>query len=424
MKVFLPLYALALLYLTPHLSLWLDEILTLIGAIEPNTRALLDYIKTVPGGSPLAFLAPRWTIQALGYSVLAGRLSSVIASVAACPAIYLLAQRMKIRTPLLAVVVFALWPLQFRYAMEARPYALALALTIWSTEIFLSLRDRPSRMWLYATLTVLAALTQPYALFVTAAHLTWAIFYDRRPLRAPLVSIALAALVLVPWYAHFQPDWTAVVADQQLASFDPRSALVALHEISGSGYTGTAILLIGVALGLRRATEPRHFWLISALALPLAVFAANTAMHYFFATRQLIYILPSLTLLFTLGTHSTGKYGNLLLVAFLAASLYEDIQWFRKPREDWQAAADAIQREVSRGACVQFLGDSTPVFLFFHPDLSTHTCTAASDRIALAITPYSESRDYPAAAASLTTRALMKQSEQSFDGPRVEVFSK
>ena len=99
MKVFLPLYAIALIFLAPRLSLWLDEILTLIGAVEPNTSALLDYIKTVPGGSPLAFLAPRWSIQLLSYSVFAARLPSVIASVAACPAIYLLAQRMKIRTP-------------------------------------------------------------------------------------------------------------------------------------------------------------------------------------------------------------------------------------------------------------------------------------------------------------------------------------
>jgi len=417
MKVFLPLYALALLFLAPHLSLWLDEILTLIGAVEPSTAALLDYMKTVPGGSPLAFLAPRWTIQLLSYSVFAARLPSVIASVAACPAIYLLAQRMKLRTPLFAVVVFALWPLQIRYAVEARPYALALALSAWSTEIFLSLKEHPSRLWIYALLTALAALTQPFALFIAAAHLAWAFLYHSKSLRAPVLGIALSALLLVPWYIHFRADWASVTADQQLATFDPRSVLVVLHEISGSGYAGTAILLIGVALGLRRTSEPRNFWLICVIALPLAVFASNAALHYFFATRQLIYVLPALALLFTLGAESTRNYGKVLLVAFLAASLYEDIQWFRKPREDWQAAADALQREVTGGACVTFLADTTPVYLFFHPQLAAHVCSGPQDRVVIATSPYIPSSNY-------APPGLTLKSEQSFNGPRIEVFAK
>jgi uncharacterized membrane protein len=408
MKIFLPLYALTLLFLAPSLSLWLDEILTLVGAVQPNTSALLDYIKTVPGGSPLAFLAPRWSIQLLGNSIFAARLPSVLASIAACPAIYLLAQRMKMRTPLLAVIVFALWPLQLRYALEARPYALALALSVWSTEIFLSLGERPSRAWLYVTLTVLAALTQPYALFITAAHLAWALLCERKFLRAPLAAITLTTIVLIPWYAHFRADWTPVNAAQQLTVFDPKSALVFLREISGSGYAGAAILLAGIALTWKRA---QSFWLLNISIPVIAVFAANAALHYFFATRQLIFVVPALALLFTLGGD------RLLLIAFLAASLYEDFNWFRKPRENWQAAADVIEREVSTGACVTFLADTTPVYLFFHPQLAQHVCTSPQDRVVIATSPYIPSTNY-------APLGLTLKSEQSFNGPRIEVFAK
>ena len=396
-------YAVALLLLAPHLSLWLDEILTLIGAVEPNTSALLDYIKTTAGGSPLAFLAPRWTIQALGYSVFAARLPSVLASIAACPAVYLLAKRLKLQTPILAVIVFALWPLQLRYAMEARPYALALALSVWSTEVYLSLEDRPSRTWLYATLTILAVLTQPYALFVTAAHF----FHDRGSRRAPIFAIVLSVGTLLPWYLHFRQAWSGVNSAQQLALFDPGVA-VFLREISGSGYVGTAILLGGIALTQRR---PQSFWLLLIVIPVIAVFAANSTLHYFFATRQLIFILPALALLFTLG-------GNrVLLVAFLSVSLYADVQWFRKPRENWQAAADAIDKEVTNGACVKFLNDTTPVHLFFHPQLAEHICSAPKDRVVIATSPYIQTHDYAPPGLSL-------KSQQSFNGPGVEVYAK
>jgi hypothetical protein len=227
---------------------------------------------------------------------------------------------------------------------------------VWSTEIFLSLPERPGRKWLYVALTALAALTQPYALFVTAAHA----FFGR----VPIAAIAVSALALGPWYAHFRADWSGV-GTQQLAAFDPKSLLVLAHEISGSGYVGTGILLAGIVPAVHR---PQWVWL-ACVAIPLVgVFAANAALHYFFATRQLIFILPALALLFTKGAN------RLLIAAFLAASLYEDVQWFRKPRENWQAAADAIQREVSQGACVKFQGDSTPVYEFFYPSFAQRHC--------------------------------------------------
>ena len=393
MRIFLPVYACALLLLSPRLSLWLDEILTLIGAVVPSLSSLLDYLKGVPGASPLAFLAPRWSIDALGYSVFAARLPSVVASVAACPAIYLLAKRLKIQPPILAVVVFALWPLQLRYAMEARPYALALAFSVWSTEVFLSLPERPGRKWLYVVLSVLAALTQPYALFVTVAH----VFYGR----IAVAAIGVSAVALIPWYAHFRADWSTVNAAQQLAAFDLKGVLVMLHEISGSGYAGTAILLVGIALAVRHVSR---FWLLGIAVPVIAVFAANATLHYFFATRQLIFILPALALVFTLG-------GNrLLLAAFLAASLYEVIQWLRKPRENWQAAADAVQREVGAGACVKFVGDSTPVYEFFYPSLAQHHCSGASNYVVVGTSSYATPTQGPVVGRLL-----------DFNGPQVIV---
>lgn len=371
---FLVFYAAALLLLLPRLALSLDEILTLIGSVQPNTTALLDYVKTVPGGTPLAFLVPRWSIQVLGDSVFAARLPCALASIAACPAIYRLARRAGVRTPILAVAVFALWPLQFRYALEARPYAIALALSAWTTELFLS---QPSkiRSVLYATFTILAALAQPYALFVPIAHLLWS-------WRLPAISLAASALALLPWYLRYREVWGRVTQDQVLTTLDLRSPLVFLHEIGGSGYWGAALLAAGAYLGFRKLTTDRRFWLLCAAVPLLAVFVANNLLHYFFAVRQTIFILPALTLAFA----RSGS--RCLIAAFLAASLFQDVQWFRKPREDWHAAADVIQREVNAGACVKFLGDSTPVYEYFYPSLAQHHCTGPTNHIVVGTSSY------------------------------------
>lgn len=405
-------YALALFMLASVIPLWLDEILTLIGSTQPSLAALLDYIRTVPGGTPLAFLPSRVTIAAFGSGLMASRLPSILASAATIPGVYLLAKRIGLRTPLAAVAVFALWPLQLRYALEARPYALALCFAVWLTVLSFD----GARPWLYIVLTVLAGLTQPYALFVPIAHLTY-----RR--RLPMIALAAAALALAPWYAYFRADWSRVTQDQNLVTFDTRAPLVLLHEISGSGYIGLTILVVGVAFA-RRAAHARMLWLWVGIPIGLT-FAANAMFHYFFATRQVIYILPALALLFVLGTEKFGRPGQILLAGFLVASLYENVKWFTKPHEDWQAAADHVSAKLAPDACIQFTGDSVPIIYYFHPEFAEHRCMPElADRVIVAVTPYREERDYPRACASLAAHGLRKQSAQFFNGPRVEVWTK
>jgi uncharacterized membrane protein len=423
---FLIAYAIALLLLLPVLSLWLDEVMTLVTAYKPNMRAMLDYIHFVAGSTPLTFLPPRWTSFVLGQSAFSARFPFALASWAACPAVFLLARRMQLKTPMLAVVLFAILPLQLRYALEARPYALALCFTLWATELFLSILDRPRsnvRVGLYALFIALAALAQPYAVFVAAAHLLWTFFYSRKHLYAPIAALALAALAIVPWYAYYRTSWTAQMAEEQLAGWNWRSGLVFLREISGSGYIGSAILFTGVALGLRQTRDPRRFWLFWTIIPLIALPVANVLFNYFFAIRQVIFVLPVLILLFVAGAESLGNLGKCLITAFIIASLWGNVNWFRRPREDWSAAANAIAEQVSRGGCVILLGDSDPLYRLFRPELEGKRCTGDSDRVIIGTIPYGPNI-YDPAVAPLLARGLTKQSEQSFDGPRVVVFSK
>src|SRR5689334_755784 len=86
-------YAALLLFLAPRLTLWLDEILTLTGAVQPDLTSLMENLRKQQGASPLAFLIPHWTIAAFGLSNFTARIASLIPAVASLPAIYWLARR-------------------------------------------------------------------------------------------------------------------------------------------------------------------------------------------------------------------------------------------------------------------------------------------------------------------------------------------
>ncbi len=421
---FLLAYAVALLLLLPVLSVWLDEAMTLVTAYKPSLRAMLDYIPEVAGATPLTFLPPYWASFLFGQSEFSGRFPSALASWAACPAIFLLARRMQLKWPLLAVVLFAIFPLQLRYALEARPYAIAICFVAWASVVFLSILDRPrsnARVALYGLLFALAGFAQPYSVFVAGAHLLWTMVHSRKHLYAPCVALVLAALAIGPWYATYSAAWAGQMEQEQLASWNWRSGLVFIREISGSGYVGSAILFTGIAVGLRSVTNPPRFWLYWAVIPLLALPVVNVAFNYFFAIRQVVFVLPVLVLLFLAGAESLGKSGKCLIVAFIVAALWGNVSWFRRPREDWRAGSNAIASELSRGGCVIFLGDSEPLYRLFHPEL--RRCEGDSDRVIIGTIPYGPPT-YEKAIAPLVARGLVKQSEQSFDGPRVVVFSK
>lgn len=404
-------YAAVLMLLAPHLSLWLDEVLTLTGAIQPDLASLMENLRQQQGATPLAFLVPHWTIELFGLSPLSARLPSILASAASMPAMYLLARRANLEVPGFAVAVFTLWPLQLRYALEARPYAPALCLGLWLTVVFL----QRSHWLVYVLLTIAIGLTHPYSLVIPAAHLVWSVRSDRQRALLPVAALVLTGLVLAPWYAHFSAGWREQSNLQELQSWNPRALLVLFREVSGSGYLGTALLIGGIARGWVWPFEGRRFWLITAVLPLILIPVANIAFNYFFAIRQLIYTLPALAILFSVKPRH-------FLLPFLAAALYGDVSWYLRPREDWSAASNAIAAAVPERGCVQFVGDSQKLFVFFRPELAARTCTPDAPRVVLAGSTYESGQS--AAQAALLARGLRKQSEQTFVAPIVEIYSR
>src|SRR6478752_2103425 len=137
--LFLGLYAITLILLIPGKPLWVDEIIDLGGVRNASdVSGVLAFVPRNAGGVPLGYLVDFWMIRLFGYSVFVVRLPSVLFTVAACAAVYVLARQTRLRMPLLAVILYAVSPLNVRYALEARPYAQAACWSVFSTVVFLS----------------------------------------------------------------------------------------------------------------------------------------------------------------------------------------------------------------------------------------------------------------------------------------------
>ncbi len=424
LSLFLAVYACVLVALLPVLSLWLDEIMDLMVVRSAGMRELLAGVAVNSGNAPLNYIIQFWTVHALGYSAFVGRLPESIFSLVSCLGIYILARRLRLRWPVLPVAVFALFPLQFRYALEARPYSLALAFSIWSTVAFFRLLDQPrslARAALY-TLSVAAGIyVLPFTLFVAVAHLAWL----RREMLLPVgMAIAIAGLAFVPWYLHAVGNWRAdpVVAGAH-ETVTWRVVPMILHEVTGAGYFGAALAIIGVAAAFALGFANRWFWLLYLLVPVFAALLADAAFGYFPAVRQIIFVLAPLALLFAVGAEALftrwPTVGLALAAALLITAVAADFNFFHRPREDWGAAAALLASEP----CVIYSpADSGPYYSFFIPELAQRQCALTPPRVALVISPYALGNDFATRQRQLTGAGYLKRAEFNPATPRVEIY--
>ncbi len=438
---FLLLYAGVLVWLLPKLSLWLDEILDLISARQASLPDLVRYVQTIPGAVPFAYIVQRAFIHVFGLSAFSGRLPSALSSIASCAGIYWLGRRANLRWPLTAVLVFAICPLQLRYALEARDYALALALSVWLTVLFLRILDRPQilAIGLYGFCVLAGLYTQPYSFFVPLGHVMWLVLSPsvkgRRVLLLRLIAvIGISALLFLPWYLSAANLWkTAIVSAHEHGRIDFRSVLLVIREISGMGYLGIGLYGIAIVLALRRRAPVSlsMLWLISCLVPIAGVLATDAVFGYFLAIRQMIFVLPALSVLFAAGIESLmndrTSVAVALAAAFSVAGLWNDVKLFQRPREDWQAAAMILGEQARSGACTLFAPpDSEELYAFFRPDLARTACTTEDlskvSEVALAVSPYDVKGDYPKEESALRGAGFLRESVLNASTPRIEIY--
>jgi uncharacterized membrane protein len=400
-------YAATLAPLLSVLPLWVDEILQLIGTTSPTLGGVFLWSTYSVGATPLGYLIQREAIHLFGFSTFVARLPAALFGILSVAAMGLLARRLGLSQPAWTMAMFGILPLVFRYAMEARVYSQALFLSILSTLAFLWLKDRPGwgRAVAYGLTLVAGLYTMPFMIFVAAGHFLIA----PRLVAAPLIA---ASALFLPWYLHAHASWAANSAGSGYHfSASWKTPLMVVRELSGGGYITSLLLLGAAAYGASRMKRDDVRLLAATIAVPLAsAFAVDYAFNYFFAIRQVIFVLPALILL-------AAATRPVIVAALLLASLVADVRMFRQPREDWAWAARVLR---DSGNCVVVAPEeSIKLYTFFGP---LPTCGGGESSMVLAVSPYTTDSEASQAAANLTGKGFSAISTQTAGGTRIVTY--
>jgi len=237
--LFLILYGASLLALLPQPVAVLDEVIDMMGS-RGSLAGAIRWAAGNPGGVPLGYVAHWASFQFFGVSAFSARLPSALASILGCIGIFLLARLLRFKYPLIPVLVFAAFPLQWRYALEARSYEIALCISIWTIVLFHSLIQKPSgwKFILYGLAAILGMYTQPYSVFILVAQAAWVLGSKRSILPTFALTGSVVLLTFGAWYLYVA-GWSHPLTgvEGERATGLSSLALVA-HELIGMGYPG------------------------------------------------------------------------------------------------------------------------------------------------------------------------------------------
>jgi mannosyltransferase len=405
----LVLYALVLCLLAPLRPLWLDELLQLSDTYHHSLAETAQRVAHNPGGVPLAYLAENVFVNVAGRPFYMAHAFSMLCAVAGLASLIWLMRLLGVAGgwPQTALL-YGVLPISLRYAVEARQYGPALALSVAATALLAWLDQRPDwrSAFLYALALALGMYTQPYVAFVAAAHLIWAC--RRESFRYVFAGAAIGAALFLPWYLYARGFWMQAVTDAAYqSSLTWKTPPMVLRELSGGGYLLTAALLLLALGGYLRTGMPHSSKRLLALwifvPLPLVVLA-NTLFHYFFAIRQLLFIVPPLCVLAGEGLHALRKGWRIPVAVTLAvvACLY-DVRWSSHSREDWSLPAAAARRLVAAGTCVLVTPSSAAdLYRLYEPSLPFCSAGGGIKVSVVLVSPYA-TKEQRAALTNLTT---------------------
>jgi hypothetical protein len=170
------------------------------------------------------------------------------------------------------------------------------------------------------------------------------------------------------------------------------------RELSGAGYLLTAALCVLAVRGYLRTEMPSSakrlllLWIV--VPVPL-VMLADTLFHYFFAIRQLLFIVPPLCVLAGEGLEALQKaWRPLVAVALLAAAAAYDVRWFGQSKENWRLPAAAARRLVVPGTCVLAVpASAADLYRLYEPSLPFCSAGSSAKASVVLVSPYATEED-------------------------------
>lgn len=393
----------------PLRPLWVDEIYQLEATRDQGWAAMLHSAMVAPGGMPLGYVVQKAWLSVAGFSRWQARVPAAVFGLGTVWCLTWVARQLRMRARVVTVAALVT-PLLFRYSTEARPYSQGLFFSVLGAALFLRWRSDPSdaRLAACGAAWLAGVYSQPFALFVAAACVLWA-WIARHPRKLQISAVLMVCgLLYAPWFLMSQRALVGEVWPHLMFfSWRQVSPLMIVREITGGGYVCAVPLLVLTGVGL---WARRDRWLALWVAAPLVLaLAADAVANYFFAIRQLLFVVPPLLLLGTEGLtwlwmrqvsvprlpRWQRAMAVVLASTYLMGAVVKDVRWQRDTREDWEKAAQTIRVRLEReGGCVRFEPNrDAHSYYFFEPWLRGRTCEGRTDVDVVAVSPYAEARE-------------------------------
>lgn len=444
-------YALVLLALINSRPLWLDEVVQLEGTCGGNWSTLVQQMLKNAGGAPLGYIGQQWILSLTGCSIWGARVLSVVAGAASLALLVALSKQLRLArsTIFLVAAYWAVCPLAVRYSLEGRPYMQALLFALGSVAAQLQLWRTGKIRWAAALAACLAAAvySQPFAIFAPLGFSAWSVWQSRSKSRDVVLTFAayaMAGLSFLPWLMAAHSHWRhAIALSHRGFVWTPSVFLLLFRESMGDGYPAAVPIAVLAAVGAVAAArrpfhQPRLPVLGAVLAGILLGLLADAKFNYFFAIRQVIYIVPFVLLLAAEG--ATILWANrpyrvpvvIFLAIFAAAAITKDYRYLTDRREDWNRFSAHLSDSVQSGCILLPVGDEALVedevalYTVFRPEIAHRLCDAGllPSRIVVPSHPYTEPRALRAEEDVLSAKGMRRLSIEQVGFAKIEVYTK
>lgn len=369
----LTLLALALrLYQLPEQSIWFDESLSALFALQPLPVAIQSMLQEGLHHSPLYYILLR-PFMAGGFNEFSLRFLSAVLGVLAVP---VLAQLGRLaanpRVGLLSAVFLAANPFHVWYSQEARMYTLLILCALGSMFFFMRTFDRPRYYhWLaLALFTAIGINSHHFAFFIPLVQFIFIVVTLRRhhALLIPWVGAQLlAALSLFPWLLTVL-DWGQFYLSSASRQTPTGYDLLQTFWNFSLGYTGQLTLFVAMALsiflglliwGIRFLYRSRYGLLLGLWLFipPLVTFLVSLRLPTYL-DRYISLSLPPFLLLVAGGIGSIRlKALQWLLLAFILGAMLTGLyRVYYDPtvynRADWRGVGAYLEDQAATGDTV------------------------------------------------------------------------
>lgn len=363
-------------------SPWWDEVATM-AAVHRSPSEFIELISRVDLAHATYYAILDVWIHVFPDSIASMRiLSSIMIGLAAAGLVVLGNQLGSRRLGWLAGIAFILLPRATLLGMDARSGALAVALAVWLTVVFVSaVRDGRARWWLlYVAFQVVLTHVFLYGITLMAGHGLVLVVLHRHHLRRllPWITSAAVVLVLCSPFIYFLRLQQGVLGGLAPISLDTIREVFVEQWLIGNLPLAilfwATIVVAAIVVAVRRGRNdiPPYTFSIGAveIALPalilptLAIVLYTIFVGLLYAPRYFAFSTFAAALLFAWAADRLG--GRIVSWVLIGALLLLSLPTYLEQRDpgkypnDWTATCEALGDDLEPGDTVLFSAAATP----------------------------------------------------------------